>query len=227
MSTYYIGTMPLKHTRPSGRMSALLRSKSSKKVSKPVKTYVQRSISRRTETKIQTGYHSNEITSTLGAISLITISQGVTEDDRVGNVVTPTYFHFKGRIVPKSAASAQLVRLVLLQWKPNRNDFAITADDVLYDTTNQPLFSPLQFNNPQYKLLADRLYQVPDVTETNRNGVPVYFRIPRRKMMKIRWKNDNATEDSGHLYLVTIGETATGTGAVTLNAHHMLKFKDA
>lgn len=192
------------------------------------KRYVQRAISRGIETKYQTGYHDNEITSSLEQfLSLISISQGDSEDDRTGNEVSPTYFKFRGTVYPNSTASPQVVRLVLFQWKPNRNDFTPASSDILQNTTNQPVYSPLNYNNPQFRLLADRILQVPGASETNRRGTRVNFNIPRKKLMKMKWKSTTSSEDSGHLYLMVLGTQTTGTNSCNIEAHHVLSYKDA
>lgn len=218
--------MPYKHKGPSGRMSALLRYKS-KKVSKPVRKYVKRAIVRSAETFVQEGnFSAQEITSSAAATSLISISQGDTFDDRTGNEVTPVHLMCNYFIKPKSAASPQLVRLVLFQWKPNRQDLAPSLDDILHDSGTEPLFRPPRINARQFRLLGDKLVQVPGINENNRSGVRVKWSIPRKRMCKIRWKDDTANEDSGHLYLLNLGENATGTSAVTISGSTVLKYKD-
>lgn len=199
-----------------------------KKVPVSTRKYVRKAISRQQETHVQEGnFTAEEITSTAAAKSLISVSEGDAYDQRTGIEITPIHLQCNYFIKPKSAGGPQLVRLVLFQWKPNRADLAPSLDDILHDSGTEPLFRPPRIFARQFRLLGDKLVQVPGITELNRSGVRVRWSIPRKRLSKIKWKDDNATEDSGHLYLLTLGEQPTGTGACTINGSVICKYKDA
>lgn len=199
-----------------------------KKVPEKTKKYVKREISRQFETHYQEGnFTGEEITSTAAAKSLISVSEGDTYDARTGIEITPVRLTCNYFVKPKSAGGPQLVRLVLFQWKPNRQDLAPSLDDIIHDSGTQPLFRPTRLFAKQFRLLGDKLIQVPGINENNRSGVRVKWTIPRKKLSKIKWKDDNATEDSGHLYLLTLGENATGTTACTIDGSVICAYKDA
>lgn len=203
--------------------------RSTKKVSRPVKTYVKRAISRSQETKRVRGYGSAaEITTTVTFTSLASIAQGDDTNERIGDRVKCHSFYMRGVVEPKPAAVAQYCRMVVFQWKPNRaDDTPTSAAEILADPTNEPLFSPLLTQNPQFHLIKDMLLSVPHATETNRRGALYTIRVGAKKLRDYKFKDNTANEDSNHLYAMLIGEYVSGTGAASHSFHCELRYKDA
>lgn len=199
------------------------------KVSKSTKAYVNKAILKSQETKRVRGYATgSEITSTVSFVSLVAISQGDDTNERIGDQVDPMYYRIKGQIKPKSAAGPQVVRFILFQWKPNRDsDAPAAAAELLADPTNQPIYSPVLKQNPQFRVLKDKVLMIPGVNENNRSGTMFSHLIPRKRLSKMKWADNTANTDSGHLYLMLLGENVSGTSALQLYLHGELGFKDA
>lgn len=218
--------------RTYGRLPAILNAARKaypvRKVPVSTRKFVRKAISRQQETHYQEGnFTAEEITSTAAAKSLISVSEGDAYDQRTGIEITPTRLICNYFVYPNGSAGPQLARLVLFQWKPNRADLAPSLDDILHDSGTQPLFRPPRLFSRQFRLLGDKLVQVPGINEDNRSGVRVRWTIPRKKLSKIKWKDDNATEDSGHLYLLVLGENVSGVGACSIRGSVICAYKDS
>lgn len=199
----------------------------SRKTPSSVKRYVNSTINRKLETKYAFGYHTNEITSTATFVSLVSTAQGDDITERIGDEIDPRHLQIRGIVTPNSSGTAQFCRLIVFQWKPNRNDVAPTAaTQIIYDGTNQPLHSPIRKYNPQFRLIADKKLHVPAVTSLEKSGTFYTITASAKKLSKIKWSTAASTQDTNHLYMMILGENATGVTACQINQYEQLLFKD-
>lgn len=191
------------------------------------RNYVKAQISRNIEKRHQEGTMTNqEITSTAQFVSLIAVAGGDSASNRQGQKITPQRFEMRGKINGRSEGNAQIVRLVVFQWKPNRGELAPTLADQILDSSS--VFAPLQTDGKMFRLLLDRTITLPAEDATaGYNGYVYRWVFGKSKMSPMSFHTNDSTEDTNHLYLMVLGENATGTSAVYINGVHQLRFMDA
>lgn len=205
---------------------------------------IMETIRRNIETKDYNTNGTQEMTTTHAFINLSEIAEGHTDNSRDGNQIDA--YRLEGWIGTKSSVSAILPtqsRFVIFQWKPD-NATAPTAAQILFDTTNQVVYSNFKRDTRTlYKILYDsgpinhtaqlQTYwntQTP-IAVTEDNGTNAYksfrIKIDRKKIINKVIYNAENTTGVNQFYMMYWSSQATGVNAPDVFYHLRLLYKDA
>lgn len=162
---------------------------------------------------------------------LIPMGQGITENTRIANHITPQYFGLR-YILKGQHASDQLVtkvRILVVQWKPN----SATAGDPDWTQYLQQVSDPWSYRNTEDSNQFKTLYDAKHIVVGNQanEAFTVYgdVSIPSKGIKEISY-NDTATTGENKLYLMAISNyqgADTTSGEPLLDYGYRLRYTDA
>lgn len=162
---------------------------------------------------------------------LATPAQGVSENDRIANHITPQYFGMR-YVLRGQHASDQLVtkvRILIVQWKPN------TATSGSPDWTQflQTVSDPWSYRNTEDSSQFRTLYDAKHITVGNQanEAFTIYGEasIPAKSFKTISY-NDSSVTGENKLYLMAISNyqgADTTAGEPILDYCYRLRYTDA
>lgn len=184
--------------------------KKEKKVPKQVKSYVKQAIkSNRITDYYKYSSTSTEITSTMSATPICSITQGDGAQQRIGDVVDIAGIHVKFHII-QDKVSTQLPRILIIQWKPDNAEETPTATELLENPTDpQSQITEDKAERAKFTVLYDGFF--PLLGSASNTSVPKRdFWISGKKVSKIKFEGAQIT-GKNMIYLCTIGNYASGS----------------
>lgn len=185
---------------------------------KQVKALVKSALNRNKETNSYSYSAAEEITSTIAVQDLSAyIVQGDGNDERVGDQLRMKSVRIRGRVIPKSTGVGDVVRILIIQWRPDTAVDTPTVAELFEDTaTAGPTMSNYNMDiisRRKFKVLLDRTFLVPAYANAN-NRRDLFFDtvIKGSRISKVNY-TPTATTGGNHLYLVRIGTQVSGTTA--------------
>lgn len=173
---------------------------------------------------------SADASSTITLVDLSAVTRGDGQDTRDGGFIDPSQLSFKYSVLrPTSATLTDIVRVSLIQWRPNTSDDAPASITDIYQSDNLPVLSPFRYENANFKVLYDRTHQLAQYSATQS---PVgWYKIGKRTVFgkhlsRISFDSGGATTGKNHIYLVVLGTIASGANASDVNYYSKLSFKD-
>lgn len=195
-----------------------------KEVPRPVKSYVRKAVKgNRASDYYKYTSTSTEITSTMSATPICSITQGDGAQQRIGDIVDIVGVHCKFHIV-QDKTSTQLPRILLIQWKPD-NAVEVPTASILFEqpTDPQSVITEDKAKRSKFRVLYDGFF--PLVGSGNNNIIPRKdFWISGKKISKIRFQGAQVT-GRNMIYLCTIGNYAS-PNALSWAYNFLTKFKE-
>lgn len=139
--------------------------------------------------------------------------QGITENTRIGNELTPTYCGLRYVLEGVSAAAQRTcrVRIVLVQFKPNTLDSGPPIwTEFLQSSANPFTFRHTDFTR-QYKVLYDAKHVI--VNDSANEAYTVYGEIDVSKGLKTVSYNDGLVTGENEVYLMAISDYSNADAA--------------
>lgn len=160
------------------------------------------------------------------------ISQGTATDERIGDRVQ--FMSVKGRheIVTKSTAAAGTlnnVRHIVFIWHPDNVVDAPTVAKILEDTTNIPYLSPLVLDKSKrskFTVLHDFNHILSTRAEGGLDAVlsePLSFDLSKHPPVLY---NPGLTSGRNKLFMMVLGNQATGNNAAQMTYYYKFDFRD-
>jgi len=199
---------------------------SSKKQKQNIRKIVRKEIKSSAEEKfIDVNLATLTINATAVLTDLFLPLEGPGRENRIGDVCSYKSIEFAYSLQPISAVNAQMVRVMLIQWKPDSASNAIGIDQILTDTAVNKILSHHQHAlRTQYNVLYDVVHTLGVVTpeaESRR----VYRRVVRIPPTKKVYFNRSATTGKNKVYLLTVSDiTPAAPGNIDVNCR--IKFVD-
>lgn len=196
---------------------------------KRVKNVVRRVLSRSKERDFYTSpVAAQEITTTDYILDMSTISQGNTISTRHGDIVEGIHVDLRLNIERKATATTRMyTRCMIIRWKPDTAVETPTFTKVLEEGATYPNFSAL-VQDPtargKYEVLYDRNFAMPVPNLGGADVVQIYRKLSL-KGKKIYF-NDTATTGRGHIYLMVVGNVASGTNTATFYSRSLIKYRE-
>ncbi len=168
-------------------------------------------------------YFSATVPSTPRIDLLTQIAQGDTKENRQGNSVRAKSLSLKMRMSKNAAATATIVRVLIVQDKVSNGVVPITAD--LFDTSSAPAYmAPYNSDNAgnRFKFLRDKTYILSDG-----GGELRLQRLFNKLNHHVKWNGTTGVQaqcQTGHLYLITI--SSESTNVPNIEADVMLRYVD-
>lgn len=164
--------------------------------------------------------------------SLTQIPQGNTDITRNGDSVAIKSLTFKCQYFSDPAVTAEAVRIMLIRDYDNANGTAPTGAQILESATNIISFRNKDFPK-RFKVLMDKVITTNTNIKTRFIDKYKKFNMMKDKKgnptvsQKVTFTGLNATDIArGHLYIVVLGNTATGATASQLNFNSRIRFYD-
>lgn len=196
---------------------------------------VHRIINRKSETNYFDRTQEDQEVNTSNLLVNLTnaISQGDGEGERVGDKIDLRYLRISGDFVTKVAGSGTAstlndIRHIVFRWKPDNGTDAPTVAQILEDTATLPIHSPYQQDPSErrkFTILYDRHFTLQSRSLGGRDHRDFYITVPAKKLGKICF-NSGITTGTGMIYMLLIGNQATGDNAVLLDYASQVQYKD-
>lgn len=179
----------------------------------------------------QETHHHNEygasgtnINTTGTIINLSDIAQGDTDMSRTGDVISLKNAFGNYSIIAGTSGTVTVVRLIWFQWRMDNGAEAPTIGDILFDTTNVPYLSNYKVDMSKFKVLADRMHYVgPIGGDANMLSRKISLRNFNKRLMY----DAGGTNGKNQIYLLVIGNNASGATAPNMYYHFRLTFTDS
>lgn len=197
--------------RLSGARAAAAHRSLSAKQAKQVKRIVNKS----QELKQHVVWQDTTASSTMATTRLTTLGPGDGVDDRSGLKVIPRALEIDYTI--QAADATNMVRVMVIRWKPNNGDDGPDYEEIFYTTAGVPLvsqvkpLSPLVFEKSQrlkFDVLYDRIHSVNTTDNIADMGkIRIYNSAKRTKMPPVFYDSDVLDNQKNGLYLITLSDS--------------------
>jgi len=154
------------------------------------------------------------------------IARGDDINERTGREVIMKSIQFTGCTYGTAGTGIDQLHRVLLVYDRQTNGAALTAAQVLSDTTP---YSPRNLENrKRFKILYDRLFSI---NASGEAGTRRVFKFYRRLSHPITFNSGDAGDvadiTSGSLYLITLGSAGVGVTAGYCSYSSRIRYQDA
>lgn len=197
------------------------------------KKYVQKAISKTTETKYfqdSASISGTAVSTTAGLWDITAIPQGSTDTTRVGDKLKMKRIIIKANIQSANVATLGTtddVRIIMFQWYPNSNLIAPVLASILNNTTASTICQSF-YNHDyinQYHILYDKRFRLLGGTSIAQRDIIIKPRKMRFVKKNIEFSNAS-TAGSNKIYVLLVADKVAGTNA-TITAISKVWFTDA
>ncbi len=192
-----------------------------KPVPENTKSYVQKELRRNQETKHQDTTVAQAVFApgTVGVLS--NPAQGVGDLQRVGDTISPFELEWRINFRRTGAAGGDLIRVIVFVWKPS------TIPVVLNVLNTDTVESPYNHDrHQQYRIISDRLYAMGELTSSI-NRIQARVKLRRKQLpAKIQFSGASTTA-SNHVYMIIVGDRASGVDDSDASGTIRFHYKDA
>lgn len=201
----------------------------SRKVPQPVKKYVKSQITKSEPKRSFTfePYTGGEVTTTANLADLTAISQSGGDDPelyRDNQQIKPHAMQISGVWASKDTSTVDnYLRLIFFTWKEERGANPPSATEVFGDALTYPYLTKPFFDIDTTKgtVLWDKLYRLAPHFDgasqiSGAKTIPIRKIINLSKHPKITYHSGAGTAGKNHIYVLVVGNLATGTQSSTL-----------
>ncbi|AXH77932.1 MAG: coat protein [Cressdnaviricota sp.] len=155
------------------------------------------------------------------------MSQGLTENTRVGNHIQPTYVGGRYTIhgIVGSSNVQTIVRVMLIQFLENSADAGNPTWGTLLQDPSRPFDWAQSNKTGTYKVLYDARHIISNYAQNEAFNVYGEFNISRKSLKVIDYV-DNNTTGQNKLYFMAVSNEATLGQTPVLNADIRMKYTD-
>lgn len=160
------------------------------------------------------------------------IIQGDGQGQRVGDEIDLRYVRLSCDLATKSTAAATTlndIRFIVFKWLEDDADLTPTVGAILEDTTTLPIHSPYvhdKASRSKFRVLYDTHFTLCDRS----NGATRSFRdyllkFGPKKLGKLSF-NEGAVTGKGHIFMMFLGNQASGNDNALMNYSFQVLYKD-
>lgn len=152
---------------------------------------------------------------------LTSISEGSDYNQRDGISVKASALYIKGTAAPNPTQTTFLQQLRCIIFQDNDNTgTAPVASDLLEASTD--IHSPLNHTNgKRFRVLMDKNYLI-NADANGGHSIKKYFKLNDH----IRWSNSTTGTREGHIYMLTMSDTATAAQEPGISWYSRLRYID-
>jgi len=206
---------------------------SKKKVPKSVKQYVKKQIIKTSEERqftVQNGVIEATTAAEMEDLTLIDIAPTTAVDDpefyRSSDRIKPLKLVVSGYLGPKATSTVDTyLRLIFFQWKEDLPASAPTSTDLLGNNNVYPYLSLAKQDidcNKNARILYDKLFHWGPYAQQVKKTTPFRKIINLKKLPSIQYTSTAGTTGKNHIYMMILGNTATGDMSSVCNLDTML-----
>lgn len=146
---------------------------------------------------------------------LMSLNQGTTNNERVGDTVSPTSMTIRGKMNIHSSATATQVRILIFRWLSE-------APGAVTDVLESAAITSFKSQNLRYQseILYDRVFQLDSV-----NRPELYWQKKIKLKHKICYPESSSAANRNGIYAIVLSDEATNTP--TLDTKYRIFYRDA
>lgn len=199
------------------------------------RSQVQRLIKRGVETKFYDRVQEDQEINTSSFLTNLTnnIAQGDGQEQRIGDKIDIRYLRISGDFATKvagagTASTLNDVRLMVFRWKPDNGTDPPVMADLLEDTSTLPIHSPYNQDpslKKKFSILYDKHFTLQSRSLGGKDHRDFKITVGPKKLGKIHF-NAGITTGAGMIYMLVIGNQATGDNACLMDYSSQVSYKD-